>query len=47
MWQAYGSARGGGALVFKPKVLIDPSLNLSLYPSPVLYCAGAYQYWCR
>lgn len=25
------------ALVFKPEVLTDPSLNLDLYPSPVLY----------
>lgn len=37
MWRAYGGARGGVALVFKPEVLTDPSLNLGLYPSPVLY----------
>lgn len=37
MWRAYGGARGGVALVFKPEVLTDPGLNLGLYPSPVLY----------
>lgn len=37
MWRAYGGGRGGVALVFKPEVLTDPSLNLSLYLSPVLY----------
>lgn len=47
MWQAYGGARDGSALVFKPEVLTDPSLNLSLYLSPVRYGAGAYQYWRR
>lgn len=37
MWRAYGGTRGGVALVFKPEVITDPSLNLGLYPSPVLY----------
>lgn len=37
MWRAYGGPRAGAAIVLKPGVVTDPSLNLGLYPSPVLY----------
>lgn len=36
MWRAYGGSRAGVALVFKPEAVPDSSLNLGLYPSPVL-----------
>jgi hypothetical protein len=41
MWRAYGGARASVALVFNPEIVFDPSVNLHVFASPVLYGSDA------